>query len=707
MTANVPELPRLELCCFGPPRVTVGGEPPDASVVWKKNLALLIYLALNERRACSRDHLMGLLWPEKPQDKARHSLNEAIRRLRNSLGAARIVSDGDMLSLAADGLEVDALRFEQLAKTDLDQAAGIPSGQFLEGFTIDDAPLFDEWLTVERTRLHSLWATALLAQGETALAANRFHEAQVSARQALRVQPFSEQAAHLFIRGAALSGDATGAQAFLRDFRAQIESELGGSPSPELTALGNRVRREQWRVSIASPSIKEPPLVGREQLHREVFGIVPAPGRAQCIFVSGEPGMGKTRLFNDYLDRLSLGGATVALARPLESDQDREWSTLRLLVHAGLSNAPGMAGADPDALAKLASMAPDLARNVEPVEPRDRGEVALALASLLAAIAEEQPVALGIDNAHVADAATMDVLEGALLELADSPVVLFITAVPSSEQPRGLLRLSGRIGRDLAGVSLELEPIDADATRQLVGEMAPWCQTAEESDRLTRRLCFEVEGNPLLAITILRTLAERSELSNEALKWPRPRATIETPLPFKVPDLLRMTILSRVDALDQDAREVLGAASVGDTTVDAALVAELTDKTTDEVEAQLEVLEQHHFVAYHGSRYVFNPPMLKMTVEEACLSRGKLERLRQRAVQKLATKEDLISKVLRVELLAKLNNKQEAYSEAMALAETALASDSQRAARRALVAAELAAGEPERRARVSEVRSKL
>lgn len=110
--ASTPDPPRLELVCFGPPTARLDGRDPPPDVLWRKHLALLIYLALSPGRERGRDHLLGLLWPEKIQAQARHSLNEAVRRLRTSLGAARLVSRGDAIALAETGLEVDALHFD-------------------------------------------------------------------------------------------------------------------------------------------------------------------------------------------------------------------------------------------------------------------------------------------------------------------------------------------------------------------------------------------------------------------------------------------------------------------------------------------------------------------------------------------------------------------------------------------------------------------
>ena len=61
-------LPLLELRCLGPPSVRVDGREPPPDVLWRKHLALLVYLALSPDRTRSRSHLMGLLWAERPED---------------------------------------------------------------------------------------------------------------------------------------------------------------------------------------------------------------------------------------------------------------------------------------------------------------------------------------------------------------------------------------------------------------------------------------------------------------------------------------------------------------------------------------------------------------------------------------------------------------------------------------------------------------
>src|SRR5574342_180950 len=123
------DLPHLELRCFGSPTARLGGEAPPQVVLWRKHLALLIYLALSPDRTRSRSHLQGLLWPEKSDLHARHSLNQAVKLLREQLGTERLISQGESLTLSDAALAVDALQSDGLAEREADQAMPLLRGE--------------------------------------------------------------------------------------------------------------------------------------------------------------------------------------------------------------------------------------------------------------------------------------------------------------------------------------------------------------------------------------------------------------------------------------------------------------------------------------------------------------------------------------------------------------------------------------------------
>ena len=71
---------------LGPPQVLIDGASPPPELLWRKHLALCIALWTAPESRRSRDQLIGLLWSDKTEGAARHSLNEALRVIRRAVG---------------------------------------------------------------------------------------------------------------------------------------------------------------------------------------------------------------------------------------------------------------------------------------------------------------------------------------------------------------------------------------------------------------------------------------------------------------------------------------------------------------------------------------------------------------------------------------------------------------------------------------------
>jgi len=695
-------LPSLELKCFGPPTARLAGGDPPPDVLWRKHLGLLIYLALSPQHTRTRDHLLGLLWPEKTQDKARHSLNEAVRRLRVGLGSERLVSEGETVRLSDEALEVDALRSTEL-----------PEGDFLEGFGLVDAPAFEDWAAAERLRFRAAGVELLLKEGEAALGENRFRKAREAGRRALALDSSSEMAASLLMRAAALAGDATAALAAYHQFRERLKEEMGEDPGQELQALAERIRTRRWRRASIQMDDLDPPLVGRADAHAAAFGVLEEAlksGGSRCLVISGDPGMGKTRLINECAERLALAGAVAVRARPLDSDHDAQWSTLRLLARSGLASMPGAAGADTRALGVIAGLVPELAERFEPEAARDAGDVSAALASLLAAVAEEQPLGVLVDGAHLADGSTVAALETAVRSLGSAPVILALAVDPSAASlPRELLRLMGEVGRGVRGTTVRLTPFGDDEMLELVGALAGWCEGPEQMERLARRITFEAGGNPLYAVTLLRGLDRTTTLRADLTSWPPQAATMEGALPFTMPHLANMAVMARVAELEKESQAVIKAASIGGVALDLPLIAALVEMPLDRVEELLDFLEQRRLVVYDGTRYAFAAALIAQVIRGEGLASGQRRRLRRRAIEELQARTDLESRVLLTELRAKVEPDDAAFEDAVEIARTAHEDGSRRTAQRALAAAArmAAKGDPARHKVVEDLRISL
>ena len=175
---------------LGPVEVAVDGGAPPPELLWRKNLALLLYLARSPKRARTREHLTGLLWPEKDESAARHSLNEALRVLRRSAGDDSLDSSGGQIRLAPDAVRLDVDNLEPwMAKQSWADAAAIVSGEFLEGFAVPGSEGIETWLAVERRFWAEKAIVALLGWGDELLRQGQATGALGAARRAAALDP--------------------------------------------------------------------------------------------------------------------------------------------------------------------------------------------------------------------------------------------------------------------------------------------------------------------------------------------------------------------------------------------------------------------------------------------------------------------------------------------------------------------------------------
>jgi DNA-binding SARP family transcriptional activator len=702
--------PSLALRCLGPPSVQVDGREAPPDVLWRKHVALLTYLALSPDGTRSRSHLLGLLWAESTDDKARRSLNEAVRRLRSALGNERLLTRGDALQLNAAGLEVDALQFALLCEAGDLGALELIRGDLLEGFHVDAAAAFDAWMESERIRIRDVAVQLLIARAEEQLAVNRFVEARALARRALALNPYSDPALALAMRSAALEDDTAGALAIYHEFADHLNRELGERPSGALSSLAARIRAGKWQRPRGPHAARdEQPLIGRRDAHGQLFARLdrlPREGPC-CLIIAGDPGSGRSRLLDACADRLALAGATVATARILESDHDAPWSTLRALMRGGLLESAGLMATDHVGLRVLAGIVPELAERVEPLEARDVAQVADALGSLLRAVTEQQPAALLVDDAQWADGQTLAALRAAWSRERAAALTLLLTMDTSDDASPELRSLAGGVGREVPGVQIRLEPFTLDEIVALTEALATWCTVAEARARLARRVEQESGGNPFLAVTLLRELGAAVPLHEPRAAWPPSGATHDSTLPVGISPVVRNAIARRVAQLDEDSITVLRAASVAGEVLDPSLLADVSGIPGPRVDAALERLERDRFVVFDGARYTFNGRRLPAVIESECVQAGGRRRLRERWAAALAARNDIDSQLLRARLLA-TERHPEAFETARRVMERALALGAKRTASRALRIAERVGGSsPEKLVLLEPLRQRL
>lgn len=625
---------------LGPVEVLVDGGPAPAELLWRKHLALLVYLARSPARGRSREHLAGLLWGEKPEAAARHSLSEALRILRRCGGGDGIATTAQQVRLTANGLWVDTAAFEaHVEASELAKAAALVAGEFMEGFSVPGEWAFEEWLSAERRLWTSRSVAVLTRQAAALLAAGDASAASASARWALRLAPEDEAACRAAVRARALLGDRSGALAVYESFVRRLHDDVGIEPGPETVALAERVRSERGfhapapiaeRVTRGAES-KRAPLVEREaQLARLVaaWHECLAGGGARVGFLEAEPGCGRTRVMQELVDRARLDGAVTATLRSVEGELTAAWSGLAGLLRSGLSNAPGVDRAAPPARAAAALLLSRAGRG-QPLDAPDGWPPAAALSELLRSIASVRPVLLALDDAHWLDVESALALGAVLRDLADAPLFVLFT-FPSSHVVPPIEELRAHLGRELRGASVRLGPLTGEGLRTLARWALPRF-SAVEIDRVARRLATDTAGLPLLAVELLHAIALGLDIDSDKGAWPEPRRTLDQTMPADLPDAITAAIRVGFRRLSADAQAVLAAASALPLRVEAATLARATSLPGPALLAALDELEWERWLSAEPRGYSFVARIVREIVARDMLTSGRRQRILEAA----------------------------------------------------------------------------
>lgn len=245
-----------------------GDGVPRTSLLNKpKRLALLAYLAATPSPGWQRRNaLVALFWPELDEGHARDSLSQAVHQLRRELvsadGSAVVARGSEEIGVNSRVLWCDVAAFQAaVTRGDLREAVDLYRGSLLDGFHVDAAPEFEDWIGRERRRL-----SLLAAQGARALAIEWYrlkqtNEALTYANRALDIDPFDERTVQLLISLFDQIGDRAGAVALYNDFEERCERELDAMPSAETQALFEQMRTRSIPINPVAlsdrPSLRE------------------------------------------------------------------------------------------------------------------------------------------------------------------------------------------------------------------------------------------------------------------------------------------------------------------------------------------------------------------------------------------------------------------------------------------------------------------
>ena len=290
----------LQLVLLGQTDIRLDGVPVTGFYSSKAQ-ALLCYLA-TENKVHSRDTLAGLLWADMPEADARTNLRQVLTNLRKLVGGHLTITRQTVTFNRDDAYWVDVEKFNAAIDRTSDEAdpetmqavADLYQGDFLAGFFIRDAPLFEEWVLAQRASLRE--AALHMLRRLTDLYARRVdYEPGIAAvRRVLDLEPWHEAGHRQLMLLLARSGRFGAAVAQYKLCHQILTEELGVEPSAETTALFDRVRTAQHSVRHNLP-VQTTRFVGRETELARIYEYMTDPS-CRLVTLSGLGGIGKTRL---------------------------------------------------------------------------------------------------------------------------------------------------------------------------------------------------------------------------------------------------------------------------------------------------------------------------------------------------------------------------------------------------------------------------
>ncbi|MCB0179926.1 MAG: AAA family ATPase [Anaerolineae bacterium] len=507
--------------------------------------ALFYYLAITPGQQHRRTRLASLFWSELPEDKALGNLRYALWNMRQVLDDALFSIDrGTVTFQPNDTVWVDAHEFDDLLNAaknsaELEMSEGLPRLQraadlyqsdFLAGFELVEAPLFDDWLQVQRAAFHDKAVEVLTRLGTYYAAHHQLPKAIAATKHLLELEPWQESAHRQMMQFLALNGRRDAALMHYQECKQILAAELGMEPEPETRLLVERIRTGQFEQTPTQTVATWPethtlatPLFGRQTEYAWLVDLWKkvTNRHSGLVLIQGEAGVGKTRLVEEFGRYAAIQGGRILQGRCYEFSGPLPYQPIAAALQTQITQIETQRlSLDEDWGIELAQLLPEIRLqwgNQSPSLPgnqgADRYRLFEAVAQFLRALAAKQPVLFFLDDLHWADVDTLDLLGYLVRRLATTPVLMIGSYRPGEVlHQQALTILQKPSGQGVFYETLRLTHLSVEAVKQIVKTITP----LGDNDKLARLLYEISQGNPFILFETLNEMQELSWLQSDA-----------------------------------------------------------------------------------------------------------------------------------------------------------------------------------------------
>jgi DNA-binding SARP family transcriptional activator len=591
----------------------------------RKAQALLAFLALPPGAAHPRDKLAALLWPELSAAPARANLRQVLFALRHALaGSDPLQTDGDTVALDPARVDIDTADFESALHDPtperLAAALALYRGDLLEGLRVQEAP-YEEWLAAERERLRE-GALEGLARLLTHQRSSGDLEAAVqTALRLLALDPLQEPVHRALMRLYAALGRRSDA---LRQYHlcvTALRRDLDVDPEAETKALYQDIVRRRAAAAVHGSGavtgggpddrverrwrpVDDVPMVGRaaERARLAEALALAWAGRAQAVVLTGEAGIGKSRLVREVAGEVEARGGTVAAGLAFETEQVLPFRPWIAALRAGrLLDPPSSDRLTPIHRAALGHVFPEIGRATAPAGEFDFLRLFEAVAAIIRASAARQPVLIALEDLHWADEMSLRLLAFLCRQLRDAAVLVLLTVRDGEPSATLLHQTLGELRHDGRLTLLPIAPLSRAETAALAAEVIP-----HRPRGLDEQIWHASRGNPFVAVETLRALSAGARA---------PGAGDELPVATAV----RTLVARQLNRLGEAGRRAAAAAAVIGREFDFALLPRVADLDEERAAEAVEELVRHRLLHDVGGRFELAHDLIRQIVYDEIL----------------------------------------------------------------------------------------
>jgi DNA-binding SARP family transcriptional activator len=565
----------MEFRILGPLEVVEGRD--RISLGPEKQRAVLAMLLLDANHTVPVDRLIDGLWGDGTPGNAVKAIHTYVSRLRKVVPGERLRTRPPGYAIEVEPEELDLQRFERLLAEAQRASAGgdarAASATLQQALALWRGPALAEFVSepfaaAEGGRLEERHLLALEERIDADLALGRHADVVGELERLVAAHRFRERLLGQLMLALYRSGRQAEALTAYRGGRNVLVDQLGIEPSRALHDLEGAILRQDASLDLAPeppatarrrPASREPqPFVGREQeLQRLGDALDDAlAGQGWLVLVSGEQGIGKTRVATELALRAERRGAQVLWGRCYEREGAPPYWPWVQVIRGYVRDRPDLAGAGltrygsvvAELVPELRERLPDVAPPPGLREPKDeRFRLLDAIALFLVQASRAGPLAIVLDDLHASDADSLLLLEFVARQLVDAHVLVLGT-YRDVELTRGhrLVETLAELTREDRVERLVLGGLSEQEVAQLVDASIE----APSSTGLARDVHEQTDGNPLFVTEVVRLLADESDRSGPGRSAHHGEAV-------RVPEGVRVVIGRRLDRLSAECYEVL------------------------------------------------------------------------------------------------------------------------------------------------------